>query len=202
MKTIGLTGSIGMGKSAVARMFEDEGIAVFDSDATVRALQGPGARLIPAIEAAFPGTTGPDGVNRAELGARVFGKPDELKRLEAIVHPAVGEERAAFLARHGGDDMVVFDVPLLFETGGDRNVDVVVVVSADAETQAARVLARPGMTRERLAEILALQTPDAEKRARADHVIPTGCAMDQTRAAVRRVIACIRAACVGTGQDR
>lgn len=193
MKTIGLTGSIGMGKSTVAKMFEDEGVAVFDSDATVRALQGAGGRLIPAIEAAFPGTTGPDGVDRVELGARVFGKPDELRRLEAIVHPAVGEERAAFLARHAADDMVVFDVPLLFETGGDARVDVVVVVSADAETQAGRVLARPGMTRERLADILARQTPDAEKRARADHVIPTDCDMDQTRETVRRVIACVRA---------
>ena len=202
MKTIGLTGSIGMGKSTVAAMFADEGIAVFDSDATVRALQGPGGRLLPAIEAAFPGTTCPGGVNRAELGARVFGKPDELARLEAIVHPAVGEERAAFLARHGGDDMVVFDVPLLFETGGDARVDVVVVVSAEPATQAARVLARPGMTRERLADILARQTPDAEKRARAHHVIPTDCDMDQTRAAVRRVIAGVRATCVGAGQDR
>lgn len=197
MKTIGLTGSIGMGKSAVAQMFADEGIAVFDADATVRRLQGPGGRLLPAIEAAFPGTTGPDGVDRAELGARVFGDDAAIKRLEAIVHPAVGEERAAFLARHADDDMVVFDIPLLFETGGDRNVDLVVVVSADAATQQARVLARPGMTCERLAEILARQTPDAEKRARADHVIATDCPMDQTRAAVRRVIACVRAS-----QDR
>lgn len=197
MKAIGLTGSIGMGKSAVAQMFADEGIAVFDADATVRRLEGPGGRLLPAIEAAFPGTTGPDGVDRAELGGRVFGDDAAIKRLEAIVHPAVGEERAAFLAQHGDDDMVVFDIPLLFETGGDRNVDVVVVVSADAATQQARVLARPGMTRERLAEILARQTPDAEKRARADHIIATDCPMDQTRAAVRRVIACVRAS-----QDR
>lgn len=197
MKTIGLTGSIGMGKSAVAQMFADEGIAVFDADAAVRRLQGPGGRLLPAIEAAFPGTTGPDGVDRAELGARVFGDDAAIKRLEAIVHPAVGEERAAFLTRHADDDMVVFDIPLLFETGGDRYVDVVVVVSANAATQQARVLARPGMTRERLADILARQTPDAEKRARADHVIATDCPMDQTRAAVRRVIACVRA-----NQDR
>jgi dephospho-CoA kinase len=197
MKTIGLTGSIGMGKSAVAQMFADEGIAVFDADATVRRLQGPGGRLLSAIEAAFPGTTGPHGVDRAELGARVFGDDAAIKRLEAIVHPAVGEERAAFLARHADDDMVVFDIPLLFETGGDRNVDLVVVVSADAATQQARVLARPGMTRDRLADILARQTPDAEKRARADHIIATDCPMDQTRAAVRRVIACVRAS-----QDR
>jgi dephospho-CoA kinase len=197
MKTIGLTGSIGMGKSAVAQMFVDEGIAMFDADAAVRRLQGPGGRLLPAIEAAFPGTTGPHGVDRVELGARVFGDDAAIKRLEAIVHPAVGEERAAFLARHGDDDMVVFDIPLLFETGGDRHVDVVVVVSADVETQQARVLARPGMTRERLADILARQTPDAEKRARAHYVIATDCPMDQTRDAVRRVIACVSAS-----QDR
>lgn len=197
MKTIGLTGSIGMGKSTVAQMFADEGVAVFDADASVRALQGPGGPLLPAIEAAFPGVTGPDGVDRAALGARVFGKPDALKRLEAIVHPAVGAERATFLARHADAAMVVFDIPLLFETGGDRAVDVTVVVSADADTQAARVLARPGMTRERLADILARQMPDADKRARADFVIPTGCTMDQTRAAVRHVIACVSAS-----QDR
>jgi dephospho-CoA kinase len=197
MITIGLTGSIGMGKSTVAAMFADEGIAVFDADATVRSLQGPGGMLVPAIEAAFPGTTGPAGVDRVALGALVFGDGAALKRLEAIVHPAVGEERGAFMARHADDSMVVFDVPLLFETGGDRNVDVTVVVSADAETQAKRVLARPGMTAERLAEILARQTPDPEKRERADFVIPTDCDLDQTRAAVRRVIACVRA-----GQDR
>jgi dephospho-CoA kinase len=197
MKTIGLTGSIGMGKSAVAQMFVDEGIAMFDADAAVRRLQGPDGRLLPAIEAAFPGTTGPDGVDRADLGARVFGDDAAIKRLEAIVHPAVGEERAAFLAQHDADDMVVFDIPLLFETGGDRHVDVVVVVSADSATQQARVLERPGMTRERFADILARQTPDAEKRVRADYVIPTDCPMDQTRAAVRRVIACVRAS-----QDR
>lgn len=197
MITIGLTGSIGMGKSTVAAMFADEGVAVFDADATVRALQGPGGRLNAAIEAAFPGTTGPSGVDRAALGARVFGNQPELSRLEAIVHPAVSEERSAFLARHVRDDMVVFDVPLLFETGGERTVDVTIVVSADAETQARRVLERPGMSPRRLDEILALQMPDAEKRSRANYVILTDCSMDQTRAAVRRVIACVRAS-----QDR
>ena len=197
MKTIGLTGSIGMGKSTVARMFAGEGIAVFDADAAVRTLQRPGGRLVPAIEAAFPGTTGLDGVDRATLGTQVFGKPEELRRLEAIVHPAVGEERALFLAHHADAAMVVFDIPLLFETGGDRNVDVTVVVSADAATQAARVLARPGMTEERLAAILARQMPDADKRARADYLIATDCPIDQTRAAVRHVIAC-----VGESQDR
>jgi dephospho-CoA kinase len=197
MKTIGLTGSIGMGKSTVAQMFADEGVAVFDSDAAVRALQGRGGRLVAAIEAAFPGTTGPGGVDRVELGSRVFGSPDELKRLEAIVHPTVGEERAAFVARHADDAMIVFDIPLLFETGGDRNVDATVVVSADTSTQAARVLARPGMTKERLADILSRQMPDADKRTQADFVIPTDCPMEQTRAAVRHVIACVSA-----NQDR
>lgn len=193
MKTIGLTGSIGMGKSTVAQMFADEGVAVFDADAAVRTLQGPGGRLIAAIEAAFPGATGPAGVDRVDLGSRVFRDPAALKRLEGIVHPAVGEERAAFLARHADDAMVVFDVPLLFETGGDRNVDVTVVVSADTATQAARVLARPGMTSDRLADILARQMPDADKRARAAYVIPTDGPMDETRAAVRHVIACVSA---------
>jgi len=197
MKTIGLTGSIGMGKSTVAQMFADEGVAVFDSDAAVRALQGPGGRLLPAIEAAFPGTTSPSGVDRAELGARVFGNPDALKRLEAIVHPAVVEERSAFLTRHADAALVVFDVPLMFETGGEHHVDVTVVVSANAATQAERVLARSGMTEERLAEILARQMPDADKRARADYVIATDCPVDQTLAAVRHVIACVSAS-----QDR
>ena len=197
MKTIGLTGSIGMGKSTVAAMFADEGVPVFDADACVRTLQGPGGRLLPAIKAAFPGTTGADGVDRIELGARVFGNPELLKRLEAIVHPAVGEERAAFLARHAAEPMVVFDIPLLFETGGDANVDLTVVVSASPEVQAERVLARPGMTQERLAEILAHQMADSDKRARADFVVSTDCPMDRTRAAVRRVIACVRAS-----QDR
>lgn len=197
MKTIGLTGSIGMGKSTVAQMFVDEGVPVFDADAAVRALQGPGGRLLPAIEAVFPGTTGAAGVDRAALGALVFADPAALARLEALVHPAVAAERAAFVARHRDADMLVFDIPLLFETGGDAQVDVTVVVSADTATQAARVLARPGMTRRRLAEILSRQVADADKRARADHVIPTDVPLDRTRAAVRHVIACVSAS-----QDR
>jgi dephospho-CoA kinase len=173
---IGLTGSIGMGKSAVAGMFADEAVPVFDADATVHRLQGQGGRLVTVIEAAFPGSTH-DGA--------------EIKRLEAIVHPAVGEERAAFLAQHAGK-LVVFDVPLLFETGGDRNVDMVVVVSAAPDVQRARVLARPGMTAEKFATILARQTPDTEKRARADHVIRTDTSFDETRAQVRAVLASSR----------
>lgn len=185
---IGLTGSIGMGKSAVAAMFADEAIPVFDADAAVHRLQGVGGRLVAPIEAAFPGTTANGAVDRAKLGAAVFGDDAAIKRLEAIVHPAVGEERAAFLARHPGK-RVVFDVPLLFETGGDQRVDVIVVVSAAPDVQRARVLARPGMTAEKFAAILARQTPDAEKRARADHVIHTDTSFDETRAQVRAVLA-------------
>ena len=196
-KILGLTGSIGMGKSTVAEMFAELGVPVFDADACVHRLQGPHGALLGPIEAEFPGTPGPAGVDRAALGAKVFGDDGAMKRLEAIVHPAVAAARAAFLARHADDAMVVFDIPLLFETGGERQVDVTVVVSAAPDVQAGRVLARPGMTRERLTGILAHQMPDAEKRSRADFVIPTDCPMDQTRAAVRRVIACVRAS-----QDR
>ncbi|WP_380783243.1 dephospho-CoA kinase [Sphingomonas sp. R86520] len=185
---IGLTGSIGMGKSAVAAMFADEAVPVFDADATVHQLQGVSGRLVPDIEAAFPGTTINGAVDRAKLGAAVFGNDGAIKRLEAIVHPAVGAERAIFLAKHAGK-RVVFDVPLLFETGGDRNVDVIVVVSAAADIQRARVLARPGMTADKFAAILARQIPDAEKRARADHVIRTDTSFEETRAQVREVLA-------------
>lgn len=188
---VGLTGSIGMGKSTVARMFADEGVPVFDADAAVHALQGAGGRLVAAIAARFPDTTGPKGVDRTALGQAVLGDPAALRALETIVHPAVGEERAAFLSRHADAPMVVLDVPLLFETGGWRNVDRIVVVSAPADVQRARVLARPGMTAERLDAILARQMPDADKRARADIVIPTGGSLDATRAAVRDAIACL-----------
>lgn len=196
MITVGLTGSIGMGKSTVAAMFIDEGVPVFDADAAVHQLQGPGGAIVPAIEQAFPGTTGPNGVDRAALGAAVFGDDAAMKRLEAIVHPAVGAARAAFVAAHQSAPIIVFDVPLLFETGGDKGVDKVVVVSASAEVQRARVLARPGQSPERLAAILARQLPDAEKQARADFVIATDVPIDQTRDAIRAVIACLLA---GTG---
>ena len=185
---LGLTGSIGMGKSTVAAMFADLGVPVFDADAEVRRMQGPGGALLPAIEAAFPGTTGPAGVDREALGAAVFGDAAALTRLEAIVHPAVRAAREAFLIEHGGAPLVVFDIPLLFETGADAEVDATLVVSAPPEVQRARVLARPGMTPERFASILARQAPDAEKRARADHVIDTGCPLDQTRAAVAALV--------------
>ena len=185
---IGLTGSIGMGKSTVAAMFADEGVPVFDADAAVHRLQSAGGRLVPVIEASFPGTTANGAVDRGKLGAAVFGNDAAIKRLEAIVHPAVGEERAAFLAEHAGK-RVVFDVPLLFETGGDRRVDLIVVVSAAPDVQRARVLVRPGMTADKFAAILARQTPDAEKRARAHHVIRTDTSFDATRAQVRAVLA-------------
>jgi len=185
---LGLTGSIGMGKSAVAAMFAGLGVPVFDADAAVRGLQGPGGALLAAIEAAFPGTTGAHGVDRDRLGAAVFGNADALARLEAIVHPAVADLRAAFLADHARAPLVVFDIPLLFEKGGWADVDTVVVVSAPAEVQRARVMARPGMTEEKFARILALQMPDADKRARADHVIDTGTSLAATRHAAQALV--------------
>jgi len=184
---LGLTGSIGMGKSAVADMFTASGVPVFDADAAVHLLQGPGGALVPAIEEAFPGTTGRGGVDRQKLGAAVLGNRSELARLEAIVHPAVAAMRKAFLAEHADKPLVVFDVPLLFEKVGTSTVDAVAVVSAPAELQRARVLARPGMTADKFAAILALQVPDAEKRALADYVIDTGVSLEETRRAVKRL---------------
>lgn len=188
---VGLTGSIGMGKSTVAAMLGEEGVPVFDADAAVHALQGPGGALVPAIESAFPGTTGPGGVDRVALGVQVFGDDAALARLEAIVHPAVARMRAAFLAEHADAPLIVFDIPLLFEKGGAGLVDRIVVVSAPPEVQRARVLARPGMTPQKFADILARQLPDAEKRARADHVIDTGAPMAATRAQVAALVACL-----------
>jgi len=191
---LGLTGSIGMGKSTVAAMFAGEGVPVFDADAEVHRLQGPGGRLLEEIESAFPGSTGESGVDRALLGKAVFGNPDALRRLEAIVHPAVAHERALFLESNRARPLVVLDIPLLFEAGGWQQVDRIAVVSAPGQVQRARVLARPGMTEARFESILAKQMPDAEKRERADFVIPTGGTLDETRAAVRAVIACLAGA--------
>ena len=185
---LGLTGSIGMGKSAVAAMFRELGVPVFDADAAVHELQGPGGALLPMIEAAFPGTTGPDGVDRQKLGAAVFGDAAKLKRLEGIVHPAVGAMRAGFLEENAEAPLIVYDIPLLFEKGGFDMIGAVAAVSAPAEAQRARVLARPGMTPEKFEQILKLQVPDAEKRARADHVIDTGASLAATRAAVGRLV--------------
>lgn len=189
---VGLTGSIGMGKSTVAAMFRDAGVPVFDADAEVRAMQGAGGRLLPAIEAAFPGTTGATGVDRDALGRIVFGDPEKLAKLEAIVHPAVGQKRATFLEEHRDEPILIFDIPLLFEGSGHAAVDTIVVVSAPSEVQRQRVLARPGMTAEKFEHILGLQTPDAEKRARADHVIDTGTPIDTTRAQIARLIEDLR----------
>ncbi len=185
---LGLTGSIGMGKSAVAAMFSDLGVPVFDADAAVHRLQGPQGALLGEIEAAFPGTTGPQGAHRAKLGAAVFGDKAKLAVLEAIVHPPVAALRQQFLAANADARLIVFDIPLLFEKGGNAGVDAVVVVSASPEAQRARVLARPDMSAEKFAHILALQMPDAEKRARADYVIDTGTSRAETAQAVARLV--------------
>lgn len=190
---IGLTGSIGMGKSAVAAMFADEGIPVFDADAAVHDMQKAGGELVAQIEAAFPGTTGPEGVDRKALGAAVLGDRDRLAKLESIVHPAVAERRKTFLKANGDADLVLFDIPLLFEKGGHAGVNVTVVVSAPYPVQRERVLARPGMTPEKFEQILALQMNDADKRARADYVIDTGQPMASTRQDIRDLVKKLRA---------
>lgn len=192
MIKIGLTGSIGMGKSAVSNMFRHLGVPVFDADAEVHKLQGPGGALVARIEARFPGTTGPKGVDRQKLGAAVLGKPEELRALERIVHPAVYHVRQHFLLRNRSRPMVVLDIPLLFEKGGAKQVDVTVVVSAPAFLQTRRVLRRPGMTAAKLKHIRNLQVPDHVKRQRADFVIDTGQSISETRGEVRRLITCLR----------
>ena len=191
MIRLGLTGSIGMGKSTVAAMFAEEGVPVFDADAVVHRLQGPEGALVAEIEARFPGTTGPKGVDRGALAERVLGEREALQNLEALIHPAVGREREAFLAAHRTAPLVLLDIPLLLETGARAEVDKVAVVSAPPEVQRERVLARPGMSEEKFARILARQIPDEEKRARADFVIDTGGPLDETRRAVRRIVACL-----------
>ena len=188
---LGLTGSIGMGKSAVAAMFAAEGVPVFDADAEVHRLQGPEGALVAKIEARFPGTTGPAGVDRGALAERVLGEREALQNLEALIHPAVARAREEFLAAHSGSPLVVLDIPLLFEGTGVTDVDKVAVVSAPADVQRTRVLARPGMTEAKLDRILARQMPDHEKRARADFIVDTGTSLDETRRAVRRIVACL-----------
>lgn len=192
---IGLTGSIGMGKSTVAAMFRKAGVPVFDADASVREMQGPGGVLIAAIEALHPGITGPAGVDRAQLGRAVLGDRPALLRLERLIHPRVERARQAFLRRHRARPLVVADIPLLFEKGGWRRVDLVAVVSAPAWKQGKRVLGRSGMNWARLEQVRALQLADPAKRRRADFVIPTGGTLQATRASVRRIIA----ACMGGG---
>ncbi|TPK90349.1 dephospho-CoA kinase [Mesorhizobium sp. B2-4-12] len=189
MIVLGLTGSIGMGKSTTARIFAEAGVPVHDSDETVHRLYA--GKAAPLVEAAFPGTTSAGGVDRAKLAARVLGDAAALKRLEAIIHPLVRADADTFLAKHrnAGESIAVLDIPLLFETGGRNRVDKVVVVTAPAEIQRQRVLARPGMTEEKLASILAKQVPDAEKRDMADFVIDTGQGLDAARDAVAAIIA-------------
>jgi dephospho-CoA kinase len=191
MMTLALTGSIGMGKSTVAAMFAEAGIPTFDADAVVRQLQGPGGRLVPLIEARFPGTTRNGMVDREALSATVLSDRDQLAALEAIVHPAVHHERTRFIMEHGDAPALLFDIPLLFETGGDQAFDKVIVVSAKPDQQRQRVLARPGMTVEKLEQILARQLPDSEKRERADFVVDTSGTMDETRSQVRNILTCL-----------
>lgn len=188
MITLALTGSIGMGKSTVARMFAGRGVPVFDADAVVRRLQGPGGALVEFIDRRFPGTTRDGAVNREALAAAVLGKPEELAALEAIMHPAVQDERARFLADHAGAPALLFDIPLLFETGGQRAFDHVIVATAPPAVQRRRVLERPGMTEAKLDAILARQLPDAVKRSRADFVIDTSGSLAQTETQVDAIL--------------
>lgn len=192
MIILGLTGSIGMGKTTAANMFADAGVPVYSADDAVHRLYA--GRAAPLIEAAFPGTVVDGTVDRAKLSAAVLGKPEALKRLESIIHPLVHEEEASFLdqARADGADIALIDIPLLFETGGESRVDKVAVVSAPADIQRERVLARPGMTDEKFAAILARQMPDAEKRARADFIIDSSGDFEETRAQINAIIAELR----------
>ena len=194
MIVLGLTGSIGMGKSTTAKLFAEEGAPVYDADAAVHALYEVGGAAVAPVEAAFPGVVREGAIDRAALSKAVLDDPAALKTLESIVHPLVREAQASFLRanleRKSG--LVVLDVPLLFETGADKLMDAVVVVSAPADVQRARVLERPGMSEEKFASILAKQTPDADKRARADFLVNTGLGIEEARAQVRAILAVIR----------
>ena len=191
MFILGLTGSIGTGKSATATMFADEGVPVHDADAAVHALYE--GEAVPIIEQAFPGTTANGKVDRARLGQRVIGDADAIRRLEHLIHPLVAERRDRFLAqaRRDGAAVVVLDIPLLYETGGEMLCDAVVVASAPPDVQRDRVMARPGMTEQKFASILAKQLPDSEKRARADFVVDTSQGFDAARAQVREILATV-----------
>ena len=188
MIRVGLTGSIGMGKSTTAQMFREAGVPVLDSDQIVHDLYR--GEAVAPIDAAFPGVAVEGVVDRGRLAERVLGNPEALKKLEDIVHPLVWAARDRFLKEEEekGTRIVVYDVPLLFETGADRTVDAIVVVSAPEDVQKARVLARPGMTEEKFAAILAKQVPDAEKRALADFVIHTGNGLDAAREEVQPIL--------------
>lgn len=195
MIVVGLTGSIGMGKTTTAGLFEAEGVPVHGADAAVHALYAEGGAAVAAVEAAFPGVVTDGAIDRSKLSARVMNDAAALRRLEEIVHPLTAAHRETFLGqvRENRADIVVLDIPLLFETGGDKAVDAVVVVSAPSEAQRERVMARPEMTEEKLAAILARQVPDAEKRARADYVIDTSQGIEAARKQVRAVLADLRA---------
>jgi dephospho-CoA kinase len=188
MVVIGLTGSLGMGKSTTSRFFAEAGVPVFDADETVHRLYAGDAAA--PIEAAFPGTTGEQGVDRTKLAQAVLGNAAALARLEAIVHPLVRQEEQRFLeaARRAGARVAVLDIPLLFETGGDRRVDAIVVVSAPPEVQRARAFERPGMTEEKFRALLAKQMPDEEKRRRADFVVDSSQGYDFARAQVHAIL--------------
>jgi len=192
MLVLGLTGSIGMGKTTTARFFADEGVPVLDADAVVHQLYD--GEAVAAIEKAFPGTSRDGRIDREELSRRVVGKPEALKQLEAIVHPLVRAAQARFLAdaERSGAPVAVLDVPLLFESGGDRRVDAVVVVSAPADVQRARTLDRAGMTAEKFEALLRKQMPDDEKRRRADFVVDTSQSFDSARAQVRAILESVR----------
>ncbi len=194
MLIIGLTGSIGMGKSTVAKRFQALGLAVCDADAEVHKLYAAGGAAVAPIEAAFPGTTGEDGVDRAKLAQKLLSDPGGFKRLEAIVHPLVFQAEREFLRAEAarGAAIAVLEIPLLLEGGGEKRVDVVVVVSAPHDVQRKRVLERPGMTPEKYDQIVARQMPDAEKRKRAHFVVDTGVTITETEAEVDRVVALLR----------
>jgi dephospho-CoA kinase len=193
MIVLGLTGSIGMGKSTTAQMFMDEGIALHDADAVVHDLYR--SEAVEAVGSAFPGTTRDGVVDRGELARQLADNPDQFARLEAIVHPLVRQKEIRFLEaqRERGSDLVVLDIPLLFESGADKRVDVKIVVTCDPQIQKQRVLARPGMTAQKLDLILARQMPDEQKRRRADFLIDTGQGLEAARQRVRQIIGLLRA---------
>ena len=196
MKIVALTGSIGMGKSTTSAMFQDLGVPVWDADAAVHRLYSPAGAAIGPLQALVPEAIGPQGVDRSVLTSRILQDPTLLKQIEVIVHPLVGKDRADFLAaeREKAAPLVIVDVPLLFETGGEAYVDAVIVVSCPADIQKARVLARPGMTEEKFQAILARQTPDEIKRAESNFVIETGLGLDVAREQVGKVYAALMAA--------
>jgi dephospho-CoA kinase len=191
MIKIALTGSIGMGKSTVAAMFADAGLPLFDADAEVRRMQGYGGSLVEAIDRRFPGTMVEGAIDRDLLAARVLGDRDELAALEFIVHPAVAEARERFIDAHREAAALLFEIPLLFETHGESAFDKVIVVSAPAAVQRDRVLQRPSMTVDKLEQMLARQLSDEEKKQRADFVVDTGGGIDETRAQVSAILACL-----------